>query len=144
MACSRGLNVLVVDDDPIVREVLAERLGGWGHQTLLAADARTAVQRTREEWPDVVIADVVLPDSSGTDLLRELKEMDSVRPVILITAHAQSRQAARSLREGADDYLPKPVDPKELRRLLETTHRRLHALRRAHLGSSTQGGDGDG
>lgn len=141
MACSRGLHVLVVDDDPIVRQVLAERLGGWGHETLLAADARTAVRRTREEWPDVVVADVVLPDASGTELLHELKEMDAVRPVILITAHAQPRQAARSLREGADDYLPKPVDPEELRRLLDATHRRLHALRRAHVGSTARRDD---
>lgn len=132
MACSRGLRVLVVDDDPVIREIVAERLRRWGHEALVAAESREAMRRAREEAPDVVLTDVVLPRGSGHDLLRQLKSHDPRRPVVLMSAHFGADDAARYMRAGADDFLTKPVDGDELRQLLEAIHERLHAASRAH------------
>lgn len=142
MACTEGLRVLVVDDDPVVRERLAFHLDDWGHEASLAGSARSAVRRIGELRPDVVITDVVFPDSSGFDLLRELKARDAALPIILISAHVEPDQAARAMRAGADDLLPKPLDVDQLRSLVDGAHDRLHALARAHAGLLEADDDG--
>lgn len=132
--CPKGLRILVVDDDPLVRDLLSERLRTWGHQTHVAADVPAAL-RIADTWePDVVLTDLVFPGASGVDLLRSLKAEDPLRPVVLVSAHREPEHGARASRAGADDFLLKPVPPDELRSLMETLHRRLHELSHAHRG----------
>lgn len=132
MPCSEGLKVLVVDDDPVVRERLALHLREWGHEATQAASVRSAVRTMERARPDVVISDVVLPGSSGLDLLRRVKAEVGHLPVVLISAHMGQDHAAEAMREGADDLLAKPVDLGEVRELLEAVHDRLHATERPH------------
>lgn len=132
MACSKGLRVLVVDDDPIVRERLAFHLREWGHEATQAASVRSAVRTMERARPDVVISDVVLPGSSGLVLLRRVKAEIGHLPVVLISAHVGPDHAAEAMREGADDLLAKPLDIGEVRELLDAAHDRLHATERPH------------
>jgi DNA-binding NtrC family response regulator len=119
------LRVLVVDDEPAVREVLEMRLQSWGHEVVLAPDAETAGALAVSETPDVVISDVVLPGISGIELLSRLKSGDPERPVILITAHGSIDDAVEAMKRGADDFLTKPLDHEALRTTLEAVAERL-------------------
>ena len=112
------LRVLVVDDEPAVREVLAVRIQGWGYAVRAAADMAETERQLREFVPDVVISDVVLGDTSGLDLLKRLKAGDPRRPVILITAHGSIDVAVEAMKGGAEDFLTKPLDYTKLHALL--------------------------
>jgi len=139
--CPKGLRVLVVDDDPLVRDLLSERLRTWGHQTRIEADVPSAL-RAADEWePDVVLTDLVFPGASGVDLLRSLKAEDALRPVVLVSAHREPERGARARRAGADEFLLKPVPPDRLRSLMEALHLRLHEL--SHVHRALLSGDSD-
>lgn len=125
MSRSRGLAVLVVDDDPVVRERLTYHLRGWGHEAAVAADVPSALHHVDRDRPDLVICDVVLPGASGFDLLGELADLEPSLPVILISAHVGPDHAARAMRAGAHELLVKPLDVDELRAVVEVTRHRL-------------------
>src|SRR5690606_20530505 len=119
------MKVLVVDDESAVREVLSLRIANWGFEPRTSATAEEAV-RVMEEWrPDVVLSDVVLPDSSGLELLERLRHHDPSVPVILITAHGTIDSAVEAMKRGARDFLTKPLDYPSLHMLLEATAREL-------------------
>ena len=120
------LRVLVVDDEPAVREVLAVRIQGWGYAVRAAADMAETERQLREFVPDVVISDVVLGDTSGLDLLKRLKAGDPRRPVILITAHGSIDVAVEAMKGGAEDFLTKPLDYTKLHALLASMAAELH------------------
>jgi DNA-binding NtrC family response regulator len=124
-------SVLVVDDDPTMRDVLEMRLQEWGFQVLLAADAREASQLVREENPDLVLSDVVIPEMSGLELLREMKLNDPDRPVLLLTAHATVEMAVEAIKGGALDFLTKPLSYPKLRVVLEQALRDRELLDRS-------------
>ncbi len=113
------LSVLVVDDEPAVREVLSMRIESWGFDVATAADLDQARQRVSEVDPDIVISDVVLPDGSGLDLLRGLRADDDGRLILLITAHGSIDQAVEAMKAGARDFLTKPLDYAKLRSILD-------------------------
>jgi DNA-binding response OmpR family regulator len=119
--------VLVVDDEPIVREVVVRYLEREGYRTLEAGDgdaARDALARTS---PDLVVLDVMLPGTSGFDLCSLIRDGGRV-PVIMLTARDQKADKLKGLEAGADDYITKPFDFDELKA-------RMHAvLRRARRG----------
>lgn len=113
------LAVLVVDDEPALREVLSLRIQDWGFDVRTAVDAADA-ERVLKTWePDVVLSDVVLPGISGVDLLRWLKRDDDRMPVIMMTAHGNIDAAVDAMKAGARDFLTKPLDYPTLRALLD-------------------------
>ncbi|MGH7566971.1 MAG: response regulator [Gemmatimonadota bacterium] len=112
--------VLVVDDDPAMLDVLRMRLQVWGYEVLLAEDALTGARLAAQEAPDVILTDVWLPDASGVDLLRALTKADPRIPIILISAHGSVDLAVESMKQGAVDYLTKPLDYRRLKELLTT------------------------
>lgn len=114
-----SLSVLVVDDDETMREVLTVRLEDWGYAVETAADADAARKAIERGRPDVVLADVVLPGMSGIDLLRVLKEDDASRPVILMTGHGSVDLAVEAMKEGAEDFLTKPIETEKLEAVLK-------------------------
>ena len=122
---NRRMLVLVVDDEPTMREILEIRLSAWGFDVLLAEDAESAGRLAEEERPDVVISDVVLPGISGIELLGQLKAGDPERPVILITAHGTIDHAVEAMKRGADDFLTKPIDHDDLRSTLDAVAENL-------------------
>src|SRR5205814_9302946 len=99
-----------------------------------------------DSWnPDVVISDVVMPDCSGLDLLRNLKKGDPSRPVILITAAASIDAAVEAMKEGAQDFLTKPLDYSKLRALLQEAERDVELRAKAsRLSSRLKKGSGFG
>jgi DNA-binding NtrC family response regulator len=113
-----SLSVLVVDDDETMREVLTVRLEDWGYRVRTVADAAGARAAIEMHDPDVVLADIVLPGMSGIDLLRLLKEDDAARPVILMTGHGSVDLAVEAMKEGAEDFLTKPIETDKLENVL--------------------------
>jgi DNA-binding response OmpR family regulator len=115
--------VLVVDDEPIVREVVVRYLSREGHRTLEAADgiaARAAIERSD---PDLVVLDVMLPGTDGLELCRWIRST-SERPVIMLTARGEEADRIVGLELGADDYVTKPFSPRELAARVRTVLRR--------------------
>ncbi|GIH06301.1 DNA-binding response regulator [Rhizocola hellebori] len=99
--------VLIVEDDPIIREALSDALAGAGHVVRAVDSALAGLRQLRQEPPDLVILDLGLPDLDGADALRMLRAITNV-PVIVATARRGEVEAIRLLNAGADDYLTKP------------------------------------
>jgi len=110
--------VLIADDEAAMRMVLEMRLRGWGYETLLAADGEQAELLAEKHRPDIVLSDVVMPGLSGMDLLRSLKKGEPARPVILVTAQGTIDMAVDAMKQGALDFLTKPLDYEKLRSVL--------------------------
>jgi DNA-binding NtrC family response regulator len=123
------LQVLVVDDEPALREVLSLRIRDWGHDVRAVADAPEGLREVDARPPDLVLCDVVLPGSSGLALLHRIKERDARLPVVMITAHGNIDNAVEAMKAGASDFLTKPLDHEMLRALLDTT---ANEIRRRH------------
>ena len=107
------ITVLVVDDDPAIQRTLAIGLRARGFHVLPARDGRTAVEAVQEDDPDVVLLDLGLPDLSGVDVLRKVREHSQV-PVIVLSARHGSDNKVEALDVGADDYVTKPFGMDEL------------------------------
>src|SRR5690606_30529950 len=118
MSATPALDVLVVDDEPALREVLSIRLQDWGYSVTTAEDASAADAALSRVRPDLVLSDVVLPGASGIELLRRLRRHDPTLPVILMTAHANVDSAVEAMKVGATDFLTKPIDSNALHALL--------------------------
>jgi DNA-binding response OmpR family regulator len=115
--------VLVVDDEPIVREVVVRYLEREGYRTLEAGDgdaARDALARTS---PDLVVLDVMLPGTDGLDLCRWIRSTSHL-PVIMLTARGEEADRIVGLELGADDYVTKPFSPRELAARVKSVLRR--------------------
>ena len=115
--------VLVVDDEPIVREVVVRYLAREGHQTLEAEDgeaARAAIERSE---PDIVVLDVMLPGTDGLELCRWIRSSSEL-PVIMLTARGEEADRIVGLELGADDYVTKPFSPRELAARVRSVLRR--------------------
>jgi two-component system KDP operon response regulator KdpE len=107
------VKVLVVDDDATLRRTLQIGLRAAGHDVLIAADGRTALQALQEDHPDIVVLDLGLPDLSGVEVLRRLRGWSTV-PVVVLSARAESTEKVEALDLGADDYVTKPFGMEEL------------------------------
>lgn len=113
------LSILVIDDEPALREVLSVRINSWGYSVRAAADTVEAQAEIEREKPDLIVSDVILPGMSGVDFLRQLRTIDRNIPVILITAHGNIDAAVEAMKAGASDFLTKPIDYETLRALLD-------------------------
>jgi len=118
--------ILVVEDEPQVQELVAVNLEHAGHRVRRASSAGEAVSSIREELPDVLILDWMLPDESGLSLTRRLREDERTRglPILMLTARAMEHDKISGLEAGADDYLTKPFSPKELAARIKAVLRR--------------------
>ncbi|MBI3635360.1 MAG: sigma-54-dependent Fis family transcriptional regulator [Candidatus Rokubacteria bacterium] len=128
--------ILVVDDDEASRTGLRALLTAWGYDTIAAADGADALEKAVAHPPAVVISDLMMPKLDGLGLLAALKREYPAAAVIILTAHASIESAVQATKEGAYDYLTKPLDPARLQLLVgkalerHGTVRELHALRR--------------
>jgi len=112
--------VLVVEDDPVVRELLATFLTRKRYQVKVAEDGLHALALLREEPMDLILSDVRMPGMSGLELLRDVKERDPEVQLILVSGHTSVRDAVEAIQLGAADYVEKPIDFRRLERILET------------------------
>ena len=108
--------VLVVDDDPVILKLLEVNFEMEGFVVLTAKDGDEGLDRARNDRPDLVISDIMMPKKSGLELVEELKHDPSTEaiPVILLSAKAQAADQRQGLDAGADDYVTKPFEPLEL------------------------------
>ena len=113
-----GARLLIVDDEFSMRDSLEQWFRRDGYRTATAGDATEALQRLQEAAYDVVLLDIKLPGVDGLELQRRLHALDPDLVVIMITAYASVDTAVQALKEGAFDYVTKPVDPDELSRLV--------------------------
>lgn len=119
--------VLVVEDDPVIIDLLTLTLELEGWAVLRAKDAISALETARAEGPDVVVSDVMMPGRSGLDLIADLRadEATGTIPVMLLSAKALAAEVAEGYSAGAVDYVTKPFDPDDLveriRKVLEAS-----------------------
>jgi DNA-binding response OmpR family regulator len=115
--------VLVVDDEPIVREVVVKYLRREGFRTLEAGDGEAAKELVEAERPDLVVLDLMLPGTDGVSVCRWIRSQSSL-PVIMLTARGEEADRIVGLELGADDYVTKPFSPRELAARVRTVLRR--------------------
>ncbi|MFI7667835.1 response regulator transcription factor [Nocardia sp. NPDC049526] len=120
-----AITVLVVDDEPVLADMMSMALRYEGWEVSTAGDGRTAVAKAREVRPDVVVLDVMLPDMTGLEVLRKLRAQLPYLPVLLLTAKDSVEDRIAGLTAGGDDYVTKPFSIEEvvlrLRSLLRRT-----------------------
>ncbi len=110
--------VLVVDDEPNARELLAEFLMGKGYEVLTASEGEEALRKVKEDRPHLILLDVRLPKMSGLEVLRRVREIDHEVGVIMVTAVNEEETGNQALQMGAFDYITKPLDFQYLERTL--------------------------
>jgi two-component system phosphate regulon response regulator PhoB len=118
--------VLVVEDEPQIQELVAVNLEHSGHRVLRASSAEEAEKAIRDELPDVLVLDWMLPGESGLAFARRLRADERTRelPILMLTARAMEQDKLSGLEAGADDYLTKPFSPKELAARIKAVLRR--------------------
>jgi two-component system OmpR family response regulator len=131
--------ILVVDDEPHILDIVRAYLVRDGHEVITAADGEAALERARDTAPDLVVLDVMLPRRSGFEVLRELRTAGSTAAVIMLTARDDVIDRVAGLEIGADDYVTKPFEPRELVARVGAVLRRTGA---AGSPSATTAGDG--
>jgi DNA-binding NtrC family response regulator len=110
--------ILVVDDEKSIRDLLSAALGQWGYQSFLATSGPEALGMLKGQLLDASLIDIRMPDMDGIELLRELKRYDSSMEVVIMTGYPTVTTAVEALKEGAYDYLTKPLIMDELKHLL--------------------------
>ncbi|HEV2457597.1 MAG TPA: response regulator transcription factor [Ktedonobacterales bacterium] len=119
----RSITVLVVDDEPRLVDVVRMNLEVEGYRVVEAANGYEALDRLKQDLPDLVILDVMMPELDGFETLRRIRDVSSV-PVIMLTVRQEESDRIRGLEIGADDYLTKPFSPRELQTRIKALLRR--------------------
>jgi DNA-binding NtrC family response regulator/signal transduction histidine kinase/HAMP domain-containing protein len=125
--------ILVVDDEPASRKGLQELLTVWGYDVSAAGDGQEALERAAARVPDLVIADLVMPGIDGLELLSRLKRDFPTTAVVFLTGQGSIETAVQAIKDGAYDYLTKPVDPTRLQILLDRALERSETAREVQL-----------
>jgi two-component system response regulator ResD len=122
---SRG-SVLVVDDEPTIREIVGRYLEHAGYEARTATDGRSALSTLCDAPADLVVLDLMLPGMDGLEVMRRIRESDRDKPaIILLTARGEETDRVVGLRLGADDYVVKPFSPAELMARVDAVLRRV-------------------
>lgn len=108
--------ILVVDDEPDIVEIIQYNLEKSGFDVIVAADGPAALKKARDETPDLIVLDLMLPGLEGTDVCRILKQEERTRsiPILMLTAKSEEIDRIIGLELGADDYVVKPFSPREI------------------------------
>jgi two-component system, cell cycle response regulator DivK len=123
--------ILVVEDDPMVRDVLTRHLSLDEHHIIVATDGSQGVQRARVDRPDLIVMDMGLPVLNGWQATHRIRSMPMTRttPIIALTAFAMKEDRIKCLAAGCDDYQTKPVDFTKLRQTIQTLLARVQTAR---------------
>jgi len=109
-----NLKVLVVDDEPNIRDLLSASLRFQGHQVLTAANGNEAINKIVDNQPDVVLLDVMLPDISGFGVTKKIRSLGIETPILFLTARDDTEDKVTGLTVGGDDYVTKPFSLDEI------------------------------
>jgi two-component system phosphate regulon response regulator OmpR len=116
-------HILLIEDDPRLAEMVSEYLGEAGFRVSVAAEGRVGLERLAREPYDALVLDLMLPDMEGLEVCRQLRAKSDT-PVLMLTARGDAMDRVVGLEMGADDYLPKPFEPRELLARLRAILRR--------------------
>jgi len=133
MSRKKRYRLLMIDDDLSLNELLTEYFDRFGHTLATATTAAAGRSMLRRDEPDLLILDVMLPDADGMQLCRTIRAESDI-PIVMLTARGDLPDRVLGLEFGADDYIPKPFEPRELVARVETLMRRsrgIHARRLA-------------
>ncbi len=119
--------ILVVDDEKKIVDIVRAYLERDGYRVLVAYDGRSALEISRKQSPDLIILDLMLPEVSGWDVCRAVRKESNV-PIIMLTAREETADKIVGLELGADDYVTKPFDPKELVSRVKAVLRRVQSM----------------
>ncbi len=123
MTNKKQYRLLMIDDDASLNKLLVEYFDRFGHKLTTATTARDGRYLLRRDDPDLLILDVMLPDADGMELCRQIREESDI-PIVMLTARGDVPDRVLGLEYGADDYIPKPFEPRELVARVETLMRR--------------------
>jgi DNA-binding response OmpR family regulator len=121
--------VLIIEDDAKIVNLLNQYLSGFGYQVIFSLEPLAGLEMIFLDKPDLVILDIMLPNIDGFETLRRIRQKSRV-PVIMLTARGEVNDRIVGLELGADDYLPKPFEPRELVARMETILRRVNEVER--------------
>ncbi|MGR8947857.1 MAG: phosphate regulon transcriptional regulator PhoB [Gammaproteobacteria bacterium] len=135
-------SILVVDDEPGIRQMLGLTLAGDGYEFIEAANAEQASAAVKHELPDLILLDWMLPGISGVDFARRLKRDAKTQhiPIIMLTAKGEESDKVRALDVGADDYITKPFSTRELLARVRAVTRRSSRTKQQQSGHISLGG----
>lgn len=125
---NRANRILVIDDDARIRELLRRYLSQEGFEVLLAEDGKALNRVLARETVDLIVLDLMLPGEDGLSICRRLRSLNDLTPIIMLTAKVEDVDRIVGLEVGADDYLPKPFNPRELLARIHAVLRRRPAL----------------
>src|SRR3989442_4532101 len=125
---SRDMTILIVDDEPRIRDFVRMNLELERYRVIEASNGIEALEQLREDLPDLVVIDVMMPEMDGFETLRHIREVSNV-PVIMLTVRQNEQDKIHGLDLGADDYIAKPFSPREL------LSRTRALLRRSFMGA---------
>ena len=128
--------ILVVEDDPPIRNLIATTLKTNDYRYQLAANGKEAMLAASTQSPDIVLLDLGLPDMDGVEIIQNIRSWSNL-PIIVISARSEDRDKIAALDAGADDYLTKPFSVEELLARLRTTQRRLSYMASEMLSASS-------
>ena len=106
--------ILIAEDEPDMAMGLRDNLGYEGYEVIEAADGEIALDKARNDRPDLILLDIMMPKMDGFEVCRQLRESGFTTPIIMLTARSQEMDVVRGLELGADDYITKPFGVKEL------------------------------
>jgi len=132
MSGKKRYRLLMIDDDASLNELLVEYFDRFGHTLTTATTAAAGRTLLRRDDPDLLILDVMLPDADGFELCRSIRSTSDL-PIVMLTARGDLPDRVLGLEFGADDYIPKPFEPRELVARVETLMRRSRETRRRRL-----------
>jgi eukaryotic-like serine/threonine-protein kinase len=137
---SRTTDILIVDDDAVIREYLRLHLTGAGFSVRMAEDGQAGLEIVTAKPPDLIISDISMPRMDGFDFLEAVRGQPSTEkiPIILLTQYSDLSVFRRGMELGADDFLAKPVKRQDLLNSVNARLKRLEALRRAQLAQNAQ------
>jgi len=120
--------ILVVDDEPLIRELLKEILSREGYEVILSEDASSALKKIKEQCFELVITDVRMPRINGIDLLEKIKNVSPSTLVVVMTAYGSIENAVEAMKKGAYDYITKPVTPEQIKLIIQKASHHLNLL----------------
>lgn len=123
---ARDTSILLVDDDPQLVRLVRANLESVGYRVVTAGDARAALESIEMETPDLIVLDIMLPETDGYELCQRIREFTST-PIIMLTAKVENSDKVRGLKLGADDYVTKPFNVQELLARIEAVLRRTRS-----------------
>lgn len=132
--------ILLADDDPVLQKLISNTLKLEHHEVILAVNGQQALELIHSEKPDLVILDIMMPVLNGLDVCAELRRHPETEtlPVIILSGLGQVQEKIAGLRAGADEYLTKPIDPRELLTRVEMLLERHRILRQRALGKTAR------